>query len=98
MTFNQFYAALVVIGIPLYLLLATRRDDWNWIVILVIFGLGVWILLWVGFVAWIFDNLKYLPSWLLFQETGGSGFRYVAASYGFIVASILLALRHLVKK
>jgi hypothetical protein len=98
MTFNQFYFALVMIGIPLYLGIATRREDWNWIAISIVLCGGIGILLWVALWAWVFDDIKYFPSWILFQESDRTGFRVIGVSYGLIVSSVLLALRRLASR
>ena len=93
MTSDLFYIAVCMIGIPLYLVIALRREAWIGILLLFCWGIGILLLgaLW----AWAIGDLKYLPRWLLFQHMDRSGFRMVPVSYGIIVASILLTLRRL---
>jgi hypothetical protein len=94
MTFDHFYIALCVIGIPLYFVIALRREAW--IVILLLFSWGIGVLLLGAIWAWAIGDLKYLPRWLLFQNMDRSGFRAIPVSYGLMVASILLTLRRLI--
>jgi hypothetical protein len=96
MTFDQFYIALFVIGIPVFFVIALRKEDW--IVILILFCVGIGILLLGALWAWVIDELGYFQRWLLFQDSDRFGFRIIPASYGFIVASIVLALRRLMNR
>ena len=94
MTSEQLFNTLLVIIVALCIIFFTRKETSDWIVILVIFSFGLFVMASGALFAWIFDEINYFPRWLLLHGSiGRSSFRAVPLSYGLIAASILLALR-----